>query len=78
MGYATLAIIGQSCLGSVAVMLLLMNGVEALQMTQLFFVTIVCMSFNGAVLAQLSAKIMLNILLLSVFTSVVVILLNLF
>ena len=52
MGYATIAIIGQSCLGSAAAMVLLMSEMDmTVKMILLFFVTIFCMAFNGAVLA---------------------------
>tara|TARA_R110002126_G_scaffold21419_4_gene77411 strand:- start:721 stop:1056 length:336 start_codon:yes stop_codon:yes gene_type:complete len=73
-GYATIAIIGQSCLGSVAAMLLLMSGVQQVtNLVLLFFVTILCMAYNGAVLAQLKVKHTFNILLLSVIFSLVIV-----
>ena len=77
-GYAALAIIGQSCLGSVAVMLLLMNTMPiAVKMIFVFLVTICCMMFNAAVLANLNAKIAFNLLILSVLFSSIVIIANL-
>ena len=73
-GYATIAIIGQSCLGSAAAMFLLMSGLSDLpKMGLLFLVTIFCMAFNGAVLANLNAKITFNILIISVLFSFAVI-----
>lgn len=77
-GYATIGIIGQSCIGSGAVMLILMNGdiPRSLQMIELFLVTILCMGFNGAVLAQQKGKIQFNILVISVFTSILFIITN--
>ncbi len=73
-GYATIAIIGQSCLGSAAAMFLLMSGLADLpKMGLLFLVTIFCMAFNGAVLANLNAKITFNILIISVLFSFAVI-----
>lgn len=75
MGYATIAIIGQSCLGSAAAMVLLMSEMDMiLKMTLLFFVTLFCMAFNGAVLAQLKPLTTFNILILSVAFSILVIL----
>lgn len=66
-GYATIAIIGQSCIGSAAAMLLLMSDLATFpKMSLLFLVTILCMNFNGAVLAQLKPKIIFNILIISV------------
>lgn len=79
MGYATIAIIGQSCLGSAAAMFLLMGELATqTKMTLLFFITIFCMAFNGAVLAQLKAKVTFNILILSFLFSTLVILIHLF
>ncbi|WP_235855455.1 hypothetical protein [Flagellimonas pelagia] len=75
MGYATIAIIGQSCLGSAAAMVLLMGTLDtAVQMTLLFFVTIFCMAFNGAVLAQLKPLATFNLLIMSVVFNTLVIL----
>ena len=75
MGYATIAIIGQSCLGSAAAMVLLMGTLDtAIQMTLLFFVTILCMAFNGAVLAQLRPLTTFNLLILSVVFNTLVVL----
>ncbi|WP_338193218.1 hypothetical protein [Flagellimonas marinaquae] len=79
LGYSTIAIIGQSCLGSGAAMILLMGETTMqLKMIILFFVTIFCMAFNGAVLAQLKAKATFNLLILSVVFSTLVILAHLF
>lgn len=76
MGFATLAIIGQSCLGSAAAMYVLMNGTSRLQMTQLTFVVVTCMLVNGAILAQQKPKLVFNLIITSVFTSIVMIILN--
>lgn len=78
MGYSTIAIIGQSCLGSAAAMMLLMEDMDMLlKMILLFFVTIFCMAFNGAVLAQLKPLITFNLLILSTLFSLIVIVINL-
>ena len=78
LGYSSIAIIGQSCLGSAAAMVLLMGEmVMSLKMTLLFLVTIFCMAFNGAVLAQLKPLTTFNLLILSVVFSTLVILLHL-
>ncbi|MCM4151683.1 hypothetical protein DHD05_08780 [Arenibacter sp. N53] len=77
-GYSTIAIIGQSCIGSVAAMVLLMNQMPTfIKLTLLFLVTIFCMAYNGAVLAQLSAKTTFNLLVLSVLFSIMTIIGNL-
>ncbi|MBR9853451.1 MAG: hypothetical protein GYB37_02580 [Algicola sp.] len=78
LGYSTIAIIGQSCLGSGAAMVLLMGETDMLlKMIVLFFVTIFCMAFNGAVLAQLKPMTTFNLLILSVVFSTLVILAHL-
>lgn len=78
-GYATIAIIGQSCLGSAAAMLLLMSELSDLsKMGLLFFVTIFCMAFNAAVLANLSHRATFNTLIVSVLFSMGVILAMIF
>ncbi|WP_421812423.1 hypothetical protein [Flagellimonas sp.] len=78
MGYSAIAIIGQSCLGSAAAMVLLMGEMDIiLKMILLFFVTIFCMAFNGAVLAQLKSLTTFNLLIVSVVFSALVILLHL-
>lgn len=73
-GYATIAIIGQSCIGSVAAMLVLKNEIPVfVKLTLLFLVTIFCMAYNGAVLVHLNAKMTLNLLILSVVFSLITI-----
>jgi hypothetical protein len=77
-GYSTIAIIGQSCIGSVAAMVVLMNHTTAaIQLTLLFLVTILCMAYNGAVLARLSSKTTFNLLVVSVLFSILTIVGNL-
>lgn len=76
-GYSAIFIIAQSCLGSVAALYILMNGVEALQMAQLFLVTIVCMSYNAAVLSQQKPKIVFNLFIASILLSALVLTYNL-
>ncbi|KAA2219028.1 MULTISPECIES: hypothetical protein [Maribacter] len=77
-GYSALAIIGQSCLGSAAVMLLLMHEMHILiKMGLVFLVTLFCLLFNASVLVQLKPKASFNLLIMSVFFSFTVILANL-
>jgi len=76
-GFATISILGQSCLGSIAAMFILMGGTTPAQMVQLFFVTIFCMIYNGAVLSQQKAKLSFGILAISVSLSLITIVLNL-
>ena len=74
--YATLAIIGQSCLGSVAAMYTLSNGTNMLQMVQLALIVLICMSVNTAILAQLTARTIFNLLIISVLSSIFFIIVN--
>ncbi len=76
MGYAAIAIIGQSCLGSIAVMYTLMNGNAFPQMFQLFIITSMCMLYNGAILSQQKAKWSFNLLLISIISSIMFIIIN--
>lgn len=78
MGYSTIGIIASSCLGSVAAMLILMQGHGLLDMLQLFVVVSVCMGFNAVILAQFKPKFIFNSLLLSLAVSAIFILINIF
>lgn len=71
-GYCTLGILAQSCLGSIAAMSILQNGTSAGNMVQLFLIVVSCMAFNGAVLAQQKPKVVFNILIWSVLLSIVI------
>lgn len=73
-GYASIAIIPQSCIGSVAAMMLLISDLPKVTLfVLLFLVTIFCMAYNGAVLAQLKSKVVFNLLIISVTFSCAVI-----
>ncbi len=76
MGFATLAIIGQSCLGSAAAMYILKNGTSFFQMFQLALVVIICMIVNGSILSQQKPKLVFDLIISSTFISIVMILLN--
>ncbi|WP_165748379.1 hypothetical protein [Cellulophaga sp. Z1A5H] len=76
MGYQALAIIGQSCMGSVTAMVILMNGVSVGQMVQLFIIIAMCMGYNAAILSQQKPKLSFKLLLLSVLSSITFFILN--
>lgn len=78
MGNNTLSILGLSCLGGIAAMLVLMNGNSLFQMVQLFLVVIACSGFNGTVLAQLKPAVIFKYLIAAVATCVLIIIANLF
>ncbi|RNL77415.1 hypothetical protein ED312_21010 [Sinomicrobium pectinilyticum] len=69
----TIGIIASSCAGSVAAMLILMNGYGMWHMLQLFLIVAVAMTYNTTVLAQLRPRFVFNTLLISLSASIVVI-----
>ena len=62
-GFSTLVVIGQSCLGGAAAMYILKNGVSFFQMFQLGLVVLACSFVNGAILSQQKPKLVLQVLL---------------
>ena len=76
MGYSTLAIILSTCLGAASAMVILMNGHDVVQMTQLFLVTIGCMAYLVSVLAQMRPKFVFNTLILTLVISAALLFLN--
>lgn len=75
-GFTTLAIIGQSCLGGAAAMYILENGISFFQMIQLTLVVLACSFVNGAILSQQKPKLVFNLIIASVVISVASIILN--
>lgn len=76
LGFTTLAIIGQSCLGGAAAMYILQNGISLLQMIQLALVVVASSFVNGAILSQQKHKLVFNLIIASVVISVLAILIN--
>lgn len=76
-GYNTIAILFQSCLGSAAAMFVLQNGTSPGQMFQLFLVVIFCMGFNASVLSQQKPKIVFNFLIATILVSTIISVINL-
>lgn len=76
LGFTTLAIIGQSCLGGAAAMYILQNGTSFFQMTQLAIVVLASSIVNGSILAQQKPKLVFNLIIASVVLSVLMIVLN--
>ncbi len=75
-GFCTLGVLGLSCIGSIAAMLILKSGTDFFEMFQLFIIVASCMSFNGAVLAQQKPKIIFNILIWTLSVSIFLIIYN--
>lgn len=75
--YIPLTIILQSCIGSIAAMYILMNGLDTVSsLIQLFFCVVFTSFYNASILAQLKGKFVFNMLLLSLVFSVAVIVVN--
>ncbi|WP_034923859.1 hypothetical protein [Gillisia sp. CAL575] len=74
---ATTGILVSSCLGSIAAMLILINGHTAIDMIQLGLVVVACMWYNASVLAQLKARFVFNSLIVSIVLSISFILIKL-
>ncbi|AVR45991.1 hypothetical protein C7S20_12410 [Christiangramia fulva] len=75
---ATTGILVSSCIGSIAAMLILMNGHTLINMIELSLVVIVAMWFNASVLAQMKPKFVFNSFIISILVSTAFIILNLF
>ena len=75
-GFATLIVIGQSCLGSAAAMNVLKNGTSLIQMVQLGIIVLICMLVNTSILAQMKHKVIFNLTILSVISSITFIFIN--
>ncbi|QHI35689.1 hypothetical protein IMCC3317_10360 [Kordia antarctica] len=75
--YIPLTIFLQSCIGSIAAMFILMNGLDTIfSLVQLFLCVVLSMFYNAAILAQLKGKIVFNMLILSLFFNVLFIIIN--
>lgn len=77
--YIPLTIILQSCVGSIAAMYILMNGVVGpSQYFQLTLCVILAMSYNGLVYAQIKAKIVFPVLIASLLVNILLIAINVY
>lgn len=77
-GSATMAVIGQSCLGAAAAMYILSHGTSIGQMIQLAIIVLACIFVNTSILAQMKHKLVFNLIITSAFLSVLFIILNTF
>lgn len=75
-GSATMAVIGQSCLGAAAAMYILSNGTSIGQMIQLAIIVFASIFANTSILAQMKHKVVFNLIITSAFFSVLFIILN--
>lgn len=75
--YIPLTIILQSCLGSIAAMLILAQGTTLSSGVQLFLCVATCMFYNAALLAQMKGKIALGALIVSLVVNSLLVIVNL-
>lgn len=75
-GYSAIAIIAQSALGSIAVMLINMNGNSIFNVIEFMLVTIFCMTYNATVLSQQKPAFAFKVLTVSVIFSFLMIVYN--
>jgi len=74
--YAASAIIVSTCLGGLAVFSIFQNGSILFQMTELFFVVMVCTTVLASILTVQKPKIVLNSLMLSILINVLILTIN--
>ncbi len=76
--YVPLSIILQSCIGSVAAMLILANGTTLLTGIQLSLCVSLCMGYNAALLVQAKIKPIFWLLMASLLINTILISINAF
>ncbi|WP_350288343.1 hypothetical protein [uncultured Croceitalea sp.] len=76
-GYSALAIILSTCLGSMAVLLTMMQGNGVSQMIEIFVVVAACSAHNASILTVQKPALVLKLLVLSLTISILVMLANL-
>lgn len=65
LGYATLGLLIQSCLGGIAAMAILHERTGFSQQIQLFMAVVLCMMYNASMMAGFNKKWVFNLLLAS-------------
>lgn len=75
-GSATMSVLGQSILGSIAAMNILANGTSLIQMIQLGILVLICMLANTSILAQMKHRFIFNIVIISIISSTIFIIIN--
>lgn len=78
LGNAILGIIVSSCLGSIAAMLILIQGRSVGTIIHLSWIVIICMVYNAAVLTNQRSKWVFNLQLISVVSSLLTIFYHIF
>lgn len=76
-GYATMAMLGQTCLGSVAAMCILAKGRHLIYEIELAIVIIICMLVNVSIIAQYPKPIVFKLIIATIIINILGIALNL-
>ena len=76
--YIPLTIIFQSCLGSIAAMMILSQGTNLVSGIELTICVSTCMIYNAALLAQLKSNLTFWLLVVSLLANALLIVINLF
>ncbi|TDS53971.1 hypothetical protein [Myroides indicus] len=66
LGYGTLGLLLQSCVGGVTAMFILKQGGGDIQKIELFLTTALCMTYNASFFANFNKKFIFNLLLFSI------------
>ncbi len=75
-GYSALAIIASTCLGSIAIMMTLLNGNTATQVFLVSLSVILCSAHNAAILTVQKPKLVLHLLMISLAANALIIVVN--
>lgn len=75
LAYAPITMMVQTCLGSIAVMYLLMDN-SATTIIELGICVFTCMGYNATVLGQMKKSIAFNTLILSVIVNLIILIMN--
>ncbi|MBJ7879986.1 hypothetical protein [Gelidibacter salicanalis] len=75
--YIPLSIIFQSCIGSIATMLILMTSQSTFHFLDLTLVVTFAMAYNGSLYAQLKPKLIFNLFIATVLVHITFIIINL-
>ena len=76
--YTALSIIFQSCLGSIAAMLIISENHHILGIIELSFCVIVTMLYNTSLMANFKKEVALKLLIISLLVNSILILINIF
>lgn len=77
LGYSSLGIILSTCLGSIAIMTILMNGHGFLQMMMVFLTVTLCSIHNASIITVQKPSLIFNLLVLSTVANTLLIIANL-